>query len=135
MNFTTDVIIGIECHAELKTLSKLFCSCATHGSEEPNTRTCPTCLGMPGSKPVLNKKALEYATKICLALKSTIANELIFSRKSYFYPDMSKNYQITQYELPLGAGGVLSLETGKTIHMKRIHMEEDPASLFGKPAC
>jgi aspartyl-tRNA(Asn)/glutamyl-tRNA(Gln) amidotransferase subunit B len=129
MSFTTDVVIGIECHAELKTKSKLFCSCPTHGSEEPNTRTCPTCLGMPGSKPVFNKKALEFATKICLALKSSIANELIFSRKSYFYPDMSKNYQITQYELPLGMGGQLSLETGKTIRMKRVHIEEDPASL------
>ncbi len=129
MTFTTDIIIGIECHAELKTASKLFCSCPTHGSEEPNTRTCPICLGMPGSKPMLNKKALEFATKICLALKSAIANELIFSRKSYFYPDMSKNYQITQYELPLGTGGMLSLETGKTIRMKRIHLEEDPASL------
>ncbi len=129
MKFTTDIIIGLEVHCELKTASKLFCSCPTHGSDEPNTRTCPTCLGMPGSKPVLNKKALDFAAKICLALKSSIANELVFSRKSYFYPDMSKNYQITQYELPLGTGGHLSLESGKTIRMKRIHIEEDPASL------
>ena len=129
MKFTTDIIIGLEVHCELRTATKLFCSCPTHGFGGPNTRTCPTCLGMPGAKPVLNRKALEHAAKICLALKSSIANGLIFSRKSYFYPDMSKNYQITQYELPLGTGGNLSLENGKTICMKRIHLEEDPASL------
>ena len=127
--FTTPIIIGLEIHAELKTATKLFCSCPTQGSDEPNTRTCPTCLGMPGSKPMLNKKAIEYGLKICLALKSDIAKQLIFSRKSYFYPDMSKNYQITQYELPMGSGGVLSLEGGKGIRMKRVHLEEDPASL------
>jgi aspartyl-tRNA(Asn)/glutamyl-tRNA(Gln) amidotransferase subunit B len=129
MKFATDIIIGLEIHCELKTATKLFCPCPTHGSEEPNTRTCPVCLGMPGSKPMLNKKAIDFATKICLALKSTIAPELIFSRKSYFYPDMSKNYQITQYELPLGTGGRLALESGREIRMKRIHLEEDPASL------
>ncbi|HLD86457.1 MAG TPA: Asp-tRNA(Asn)/Glu-tRNA(Gln) amidotransferase subunit GatB [Candidatus Nanoarchaeia archaeon] len=127
--FTTPIVIGLEIHAELKTNTKLFCSCPTQGSDEPNSRTCVTCLGMPGSKPVLNKKAIEYGLKICLALKSDIAKQLIFSRKSYFYPDMSKNYQITQYELPMGSGGVLSLEGGKGIRMKRIHLEEDPASL------
>ncbi len=130
MKFTTDIIIGLEVHAELNTKTKLFCSCPTTGSDEPNSRTCPTCLGMPGSKPVLNRKAVEHGIKICLALKSTIAKELIFSRKSYFYPDMSKNYQITQYELPLGTGGKLILDNGKEIAMKRIHLEEDPASLI-----
>ena len=99
-----DVIIGIECHVSLNTKTKLFCSCALEGSEDPNSRTCDVCVGLPGSKPVLNKKALDYALKLCLALDCEIAPELIFSRKIYFYPDMGKNYQITQYEVPLGVG-------------------------------
>jgi len=127
--FSSNVVIGLEIHIELDTKSKLFCYCARTGSEEPNTRTCVTCLGMPGSKPVLNKKAVEYALKLALATKSKIADELIFSRKSYFYPDMAKNYQITQYELPLATDGKVKLESGKEINLKRIHMEEDPAAL------
>ena len=129
-HFTSDVIIGIECHVELNTKTKLFCSCPTHGSEEPNTRTCVTCLGMPGSKPVLNKKAVEFALKLCLALNCEVSPELIFSRKSYFYPDMAKNYQITQYDIPLGKRGKLNLSDGKEIGITRVHMEEDPASLI-----
>ncbi len=128
--FTSDVVIGLEIHAELATESKLFCSCPTHGSDEPNTRTCPVCLGMPGSKPVLNEKAVKYALKLCLALGCKISPELIFSRKSYFYPDMSKNYQISQYEIPLGEKGKLSLKEGKSVGITRVHMEEDPASLI-----
>jgi len=129
--FTSDIVIGIECHLELKTDSKLFCSCKRAGeeNERPNTRTCPTCLGHPGSKPVLNKKAVEYATKLALATKSKISHELVFSRKSYFYPDMSKNYQISQYEIPLATEGRIKLESGKIIGLTRIHLEEDPASL------
>ena len=130
MKFESDIVIGLEVHCELNTKTKLFCSCPTHGSEEPNTRTCPTCLGMPGSKPVLNKKAVEFAIKLCLALNCEISPELIFSRKSYFYPDMSKNYQISQYEIPLGRNGKLKLRDGKEIGMTRVHMEEDPASLI-----
>ncbi|MFH1641618.1 MAG: Asp-tRNA(Asn)/Glu-tRNA(Gln) amidotransferase subunit GatB [Nanoarchaeota archaeon] len=131
MKFESDIIIGIECHVELKTASKLFCSCkrAAVIDEEPNTRTCPTCLGHPGSKPVVNKKAVEYALKLALATKSKISKELIFSRKSYFYPDMSKNYQISQYEIPLATGGKIKLDSGKIIGLTRIHLEEDPASL------
>lgn len=125
-----NVIIGIECHVELNTNTKLFCSCPTKGSEEPNSRTCETCLGMPGSKPVLNKKAVGFAIKLCLALNCKISPELIFSRKSYFYPDMAKNYQITQYEIPLGKEGKLKLSDGKEIGITRVHMEEDPASLI-----
>ena len=128
-NFTTDVVIGIECHVELNTNTKLFCGCPTKGSEEPNSRTCVVCLGMPGSKPVLNKKAVEFALKLCLALGCDISPELIFSRKSYFYPDMAKNYQISQYEIPLGKKGKLSLGDGNEIGITRVHMEEDPASL------
>ncbi|MBI2101236.1 Asp-tRNA(Asn)/Glu-tRNA(Gln) amidotransferase subunit GatB [Candidatus Woesearchaeota archaeon] len=129
-HFTTDIVIGLEIHAELDTKTKLFCSCPTHGSEEPNTRTCEVCLGMPGSKPVLNKKAVEFALKLCLALNCEISPELIFSRKSYFYPDMAKNYQISQYEIPLGKNGSLKLREGKKVGITRVHMEEDPASLI-----
>ena len=127
--FTTDIVIGLEIHTELNTKTKLFCGCPTKGSEEPNTRTCPICLGMPGSKPVLNKKAVEFALKLCLALGCEISPELIFSRKSYFYPDMAKNYQISQYEIPLGKKGKLNLGDGKEVGITRVHIEEDPASL------
>ncbi len=128
-HFTSDIVIGLEIHVECDTNTKLFCNCPTKGSEEPNTRTCETCLGMPGSKPVLNKKAVEFALKLCLALNCEVSPELIFSRKSYFYPDMAKNYQISQYEMPLGRNGKLRLGNGKEIGITRVHMEEDPASL------
>jgi len=124
-----DVKIGLEVHSELDTETKLFCPCHTHGSDEPNTLTCPICLGMPGSKPVLNKKVVEYALRLCLATECKIAPELIFSRKTYFYPDMAKNYQITQYEIPIGSNGIIKLEN-KDIKLKRIHIEEDPAALM-----
>ncbi|MBI2658808.1 Asp-tRNA(Asn)/Glu-tRNA(Gln) amidotransferase subunit GatB [Candidatus Woesearchaeota archaeon] len=127
--FTSDIVIGLEIHAELDTKTKLFCSCPTKGNEEPNSRTCVTCLGMPGSKPVLNKKAVEFALKLCLALNCEVSPELVFSRKSYFYPDMAKNYQISQYEMPLGKNGSLRLRDSKEIDITRVHMEEDPASL------
>ncbi|MBI5065205.1 Asp-tRNA(Asn)/Glu-tRNA(Gln) amidotransferase subunit GatB [Candidatus Woesearchaeota archaeon] len=126
--FTSEVVIGIECHVELDTKTKLFCSCSTKGNENPNTRVCPICLGHPGSKPVMNKKAFDYAIKLCMALCCKLDTELIFSRKSYFYPDMSKNYQITQFERPLGVGGHIKT-TEKLIKLKRIHLEEDPASI------
>ena len=129
MTFTSPIIIGLEVHAELNTKTKLFCSCPTKGSEEPNARTCTVCLGMPGAKPVLNKKAVEFGVKLGLAISCDIAPELIFSRKSYFYPDLAKNYQITQYEIPLGNKGNISLPDGKLIGISRIHLEEDPASL------
>jgi len=129
MQSKTGVIIGLEVHVELNTNTKLFCGCPTKGSKEPNTRTCEVCLGMPGSKPVLNKKAFEYAIKLCLALNCKLSEELIFSRKSYFYPDMAKNYQISQYDVPLGSKGNLKLRSGKEIGIIRVHMEEDPASL------
>src|SRR3989344_5110446 len=95
------IIIGMEVHVEIDTNTKLFCGCSTK-AKEPNSSCCEICLGMPGSKPVVNKKAIEYGLRLALALNCNIAKELIFSRKTYFYPDMSKNYQITQYELPLG---------------------------------
>ncbi|MFW6283718.1 MAG: Asp-tRNA(Asn)/Glu-tRNA(Gln) amidotransferase subunit GatB [Minisyncoccales bacterium] len=129
-NFTSDIVIGLEIHIELNTKSKMFCSCKRSGDkdEKPNTRTCPVCLGHPGSKPVLNKEALNKGIKIGLALDCEIAPELIFSRKSYFYPDLAKNYQISQFELPLGSNGKVELEDNE-IGITRIHLEEDPASL------
>jgi len=129
MKFEKDIVIGLEIHVELDTDSKLFCSCPTK-AEVPNTATCEICLGMPGSKPVVNKKAIYYALKLALALNCKIAKELIFSRKVYFYPDMSKNYQITQYEIPLGSDGYIELSDGKKIGIIRVHLEEDPASLI-----
>lgn len=128
MNKNNDVIIGLEVHIELNTNSKLFCGCQTKSSV-PNTSTCPICLGHPGSKPVLNKKALEFGVKLALALGCEISRKFFFSRKTYFYPDMSKNYQITQYETPLGSNGHITLDSGKIVNIKRIHLEEDPASL------
>jgi len=128
MKLEKEIIMGLEIHVELDTDTKLFCSCPTK-AELPNTATCEICLGMPGSKPVVNKKAIEYALKLCLALNCKIAPELVFSRKTYSYPDMSKNYQITQYEIPLGSGGFVEISEDKKIGLIRIHVEEDPASL------
>ncbi|MFH0949389.1 MAG: Asp-tRNA(Asn)/Glu-tRNA(Gln) amidotransferase subunit GatB [Candidatus Aenigmatarchaeota archaeon] len=122
------VRIGLECHVQLATQSKLFCGCTNRFSSEPNTQTCCYCLGLPGSKPRLNEKAVDHAIKIAIALGCKIPNEMIFSRKTYFYPDMAKNFQITQYEMPLAAGGWL--KTGKKkIVISRINIEEDPARL------
>lgn len=125
-------LIGLEVHATLNQVkTKLFCSCALPPAQaQPNTYTCPVCLGHPGSKPVLNKKAFELALKLALALKCHIAPQLIFSRKTYFYPDLVKNYQITQYEQPLGSDGFIELDSGKKVRIQRIHMEEDPGALI-----
>jgi aspartyl-tRNA(Asn)/glutamyl-tRNA(Gln) amidotransferase subunit B len=130
MKFSSDIVIGLEIHVELDTKTKLFCSCKRRTTEKPNTNVCPICLGHPGARPVLNKKALDNALKLCLALDSDLSKELIFSRKSYFYPDMSKNFQITQFEQPLGLKGKLQLKTGKIINLTQIHIEEDPAALI-----
>jgi aspartyl-tRNA(Asn)/glutamyl-tRNA(Gln) amidotransferase subunit B len=131
MQFTTDIVIGLEIHVELNTNTKLFCGCSRIPieNEAPNTRVCEICLGHPGSKPKLNKVALEYALKLALALNCKITEKLIFSRKSYFYPDMAKNYQISQFEEPLGINGFIELSNDKKINLTRIHIEEDPASL------
>jgi len=118
---------GIEAHIQVSTNSKIFCSCPTSGSENPNTLTCPTCLGLPGSKPVLNKAALHQAIKVALAMNCSIPKETFFSRKSYFFPDLPKSYQISQYEAPMGINGKL-----ENIRIKRIHLEEDPGALIHK---
>ncbi len=122
------VKIGLEVHVQLSTLSKLFCHCPV-SEAEPNSLVCEVCLGMPGSKPVLNKKAVEYAIMLASALNCKINREFFFSRKIYFYPDLAKNYQITQYESPIGESGFIDVD-GEKIRIKRVHLEEDPASLI-----
>lgn len=119
--------IGLEVHVQLATSTKLFCACQVK-SAEPNTNVCEVCLGMPGAKPVLNKRAVDFGLMVCLALNCTLNREFFFSRKTYFYPDLAKNYQITQYEVPVGEKGFLDVE-GKKIRIRRVHLEEDPASL------
>ena len=120
--------IGLEVHVELKTATKMFCGCPVGFGGEPNTRTCPVCLGHPGTLPVPNEKAIEYTTKIAMALGCHIAPSSIFHRKNYFYPDMPKNYQISQYDLPLGEHGALEVESEGAVHrigITRVHLEED----------
>ena len=123
-----ETTIGLEIHVELATRSKMFCGCAVAFGGDPNTRTCPVCLGMPGSLPVANERAVEFTLKIALALGCRIAEHSLFHRKNYFYPDMPKNYQISQYDLPLGSSGHLDI-TGDfgetTVGINRVHLEED----------
>ncbi|MBU3904956.1 MAG: Asp-tRNA(Asn)/Glu-tRNA(Gln) amidotransferase subunit GatB [Nanoarchaeota archaeon] len=127
--------IGIETHVQLNTKTKLFCGCSMKdiNSVSENSRCCPTCLGMPGSKPRVNKGAIDAAIKVALALNCDVLSEMYFSRKTYFYPDMSKNFQITQYEVPLAKDGKLEIidfeGKVKKIGIERIHLEEDPAKL------
>jgi len=125
----TPIVIGLEVHVQLKTKTKLFCSCPTF-TEEPNTAICPTCLGHPGSKPVINEKALEYGAKLAIALGCKIAPHIQFARKTYFYPDLVKNYQITQQDDPLGSDGQIILDDGKVVRIARCHLEEDPGALI-----
>ena len=128
-------VIGLEIHAELLTDSKMFCGCRVVDSVEspPNRAVCPVCLGMPGMLPVINKRAVEFALRVGLALNCEIQEHNIFARKSYFYPDLPKAYQISQYELPLARNGVLDikLDSGETrrIRIRRVHMEEDTGKL------
>lgn len=117
--------IGLEIHVQLPTKSKMFCSCPTTGAEYPNTHVCPVCLGMPGSKPSLNKKALELGLTIAKSLKCNIPDATWFSRKTYFYPDLCKHFQITQYDTPVGEKGMFYLGK-KPIRITRVHLEEDP---------
>lgn len=127
-----ETLIGLEIHVELSTESKMFCGCKVTFGEPPNTQTCPICLGHPGVLPVINKKAVEYATKIALALNCKIAEFNQFHRKNYFYPDMPKDYQISQFDLPLGVGGYVDIETDeqtRRVGITRVHMEEDTGKL------
>ena len=121
-------MIGLETHVELGTRTKMFCGCTTTFGAEPNSQTCPVCLGLPGSLPVVNRMAIEYTIRIGLALNCTIAEWCRFARKNYFYPDMPKNFQISQYDEPLCTDGYLDVEVnGKTVRVgiERVHLEED----------
>jgi aspartyl-tRNA(Asn)/glutamyl-tRNA(Gln) amidotransferase subunit B len=119
-----EVIIGLEVHAELATKTKMFCGCQNQFGGEPNTNVCPVCLGLPGSMPVLNEQAVELAIRIGTALGCAVEPS-VFSRKNYFYPDMPKNYQTSQYDLPINVGGHLKITEALTIGIERAHLEED----------
>src|SRR4030043_1361746 len=125
-------VIGLEVHAQLLTRSKIFCGCSTAFGEDPNTQTCPVCTGQPGSLPVVNRKAVEFAIKLGLATSCRIAPVSLFARKNYFYPDLPKGYQISMYEYPLAEHGFIEIMVdgeNKRIHIIRIHMEEDAGKL------
>jgi len=128
-------IIGLEVHAELLTQSKMFCSCAVVDSTtaEPNRYVCPVCTGQPGALPIVNKRAVEFAIRVGLALNCEIQRTNVFARKNYFYPDLPKGYQISQYELPLATNGWTLIDTkegSKKIRVRRVHLEEDTGKLF-----
>jgi aspartyl-tRNA(Asn)/glutamyl-tRNA(Gln) amidotransferase subunit B len=132
-----DIVIGMEIHAELATKSKIFCSCSTAFGADENTHTCPVCLGMPGVLPVLNEKVVEYAMKAGLALNCNIANYSKMDRKNYFYPDLPKAYQTSQFDLPICTGGTVEIEVDgqvKPIGITRIHIEEDAGKLLHEAA-
>lgn len=118
-------VIGLEVHAQLRTQSKLFCGCANRFGAPPNSLTCPVCTGQPGTLPVLNADALELAVRAALAIGADVASESKFDRKNYFYCDVPKNYQITQYDMPYCSGGAIDLPSGRRVRLNRIHMEED----------
>ncbi len=125
-----EAVIGLEVHVQLLTKTKIFCGCSTRFGDAPNTNVCPVCLGLPGTLPVLNKRAVEIAMRAALALNCTVQERSRFARKNYFYPDLPKGYQISQYELPLAAEGWLEIEHAgekKRIGITRLHLEEDAA--------
>ncbi len=122
-------VIGLEVHVEMATMSKMFCGCSTNFGAPPNSQVCPVCLGMPGVLPVINYKAVQLALKTALAFHCQIARTCRFARKSYFYPDLPKNYQISQYEEPLATSGWLDIST-RRVRIRRIHLEEDAGKLL-----
>jgi len=127
-----EVVIGLEVHVQLATESKIFCSCSTDFESKPNTNICPVCCGYPGVLPVLNRRAVELAVRVSLALNCKINKRVYFERKNYFYPDLPKNYQISQYELPLAQNGYIILPSLKKIGIERAHLEEDAGKLVHK---
>ena len=128
-NDTIKPVIGLEIHVELATETKMFCRCRNHFGDPPNTNVCPVCIGMPGVLPVMNRKAVEYSMKVGLALDCTVPDYTKWDRKNYYYPDLPKNYQISQYDLPLGEHGHLDIPLAggetKTVRVLRVHLEED----------
>ncbi|MBQ8697960.1 MAG: Asp-tRNA(Asn)/Glu-tRNA(Gln) amidotransferase subunit GatB, partial [Schwartzia sp.] len=127
-----EAVIGLEIHSELKTNTKIFCGCATTFGAEQNTHVCPICLGLPGVLPVVNRRVVEFAIKAGLALNCTINKFSKFDRKNYYYPDLPKNFQTSQYDLPIAEHGYVDIETEqgkKRIRITRIHMEEDAGKL------
>ena len=130
MDINHDIIIGLEIHTELSTASKMFCACANHElGAEPNAQVCPICLGHPGTLPAVNSQALNFGLLLGLALNCKIAEFSKFDRKNYFYPDLPKGYQISQYDLPICTGGCLTIADGHEIAITRIHLEEDTGKL------
>lgn len=128
-----EAVVGLEVHVQLKTKTKAFCGCSTEFGNQPNTQACPVCLGLPGCLPVLNKLALDYAIKAGLALNCEVQEYTKFDRKHYYYPDLPKNYQISQYDLPISKSGFLDIDTqgkSKRIRIKRVHLEEDAGKLI-----
>ncbi len=127
-------VIGLEVHAELLTRTKMFCGCQVVDTtrSEANSSVCPVCSGMPGSLPVINREAVQHALRVAMALNCDIAPFSLFARKNYFYPDLPKGYQISQYEYPLATGGHLPINTTfgeEIIHLQRVHLEEDTGKL------
>src|ERR1043166_4256020 len=122
------LIIGLEVHVQLLTETKLFCGCSTQFGLPPNSATCPVCIGMPGALPVMNCKAFDLALRAATALNCEIASQTRWDRKNYYYPDLPKNYQISQYDLPFANGGWLEIEApdgNRRISLIRVHLEED----------
>ena len=131
MNY--EPVIGLEVHVQLSTKTKIFCGCSTNFGASPNTQTCPVCLGLPGVLPVLNKDVVQCAIKTALAINCTVVERCIFHRKNYFYPDLPKGYQISQYDMPLGENGWIQIKLDgkiKKIRITRVHMEEDAGKLI-----
>src|SRR5207249_3355983 len=123
-----ETVVGLEVHAQLRTESKIFCGCSTKFGARPNTQVCPVCLGLPGVLPVLNERAVRFAVMTGLAVGAKVAERSVFARKNYFYPDLPKGYQISQYDRPLCIGGGIEIRSGsgwKRIGLVRIHLEED----------
>ncbi len=128
-----ETVIGLEVHLQFNTATKIFCGCANRFGEKPNTLTCPVCLGLPGTLPVLNRKALQSAVKVALALSAKVNTTIKFDRKNYYYPDLPKGYQISQYDLPIASNGSIIISSNgkqKTIQIKRAHLEEDAGKLI-----
>ncbi len=132
----SDVKIGLECHAQLLTRSKLFCPCPTdYHNADPNTHVCPICLGLPGALPAVNEQAIRYGIKVALALGCEVQPEIIFYRKNYYYPDLPRGFQITQYDFPIAFNGMVRIESDsgeREIRIRRVHIEEDPGRLVYK---